>query len=454
MLDPAGSDSLSRLERLGLYLFLIVVGLFGALVEWRAAYQHTRKGDQEIYFWSAYAARAGENIYDVRDSHGWHWVYPPLFAILLIPLAERPPHHPLHLDTLPFGISVGIWYAISIVCLWLAVHSMASAVEEVSGREVRPGSRRWWGLRIIPVLVCLMSVGQTLGRGQVNLFLLALIAGMIAATVRQRPWRAGIYLGTAIAIKLIPAFLVIYPLWRRDLRCLAATVLGMLVTGLAIPMAVLGPRMTVASYEAFVTRLILPGLGQNDDSSRHGELIAMNATHSQCFQAAIHGTMSLGNRPAEAAPGVRLAHWLIAGVLTGTTLLAAGWRKPSSPADTLLFLGCLALLMILSSPICHQHYFVHCIPLVMGLLAVQGDDTRSPQLGRAWMWLLPLFTLTFAYMYLPRMELARCLALGIYPSLLLLGVGLRTLYIRRKQNGQRSEVSHQLRTDAGPSLAA
>lgn len=443
---PAASGSLSRRERLGLWLFLAVVVLFGALTVWRGALMNTRKGDQEIYFQTAYAARVGDNIYDVEDSHGWHWVYPPLFAVLLIPLAERPPHHPVDLWTLPFGVSVGLWYAISVACLCLAVHSMASAVEQVSekhhsGKTVRPGSRRWWALRIIPVLVGLPAIGQTLMRGQVNLLLLALIAGMIAAILRQRPWRAGILLGTAIAIKLIPAFLVIYPLWRRDLRCLAATVLGVLVAGLLIPMAVLGPQLTVTSYEALVDHLILPGFGQNENRTRHNELLAMNATHSQCFQAAIHGTMHRGDRPAEAAPGVRLAHWLIAGLLTAATLWAGGWRKSKSPTDSLLLLGCLALLMILSSPICHQHYFVQCVPLVMGLLAAQWEDRKSLRVGWGLIVLLTLFTLTFAILYLPRMELACSLALGIYPSLLLLGAGGRALYLRRKQCGKQSEAS-------------
>jgi hypothetical protein len=57
-------------------------------------------------------------------------------------------------------------------------------------------------------------------RGQVNLLLLALLCGTAAATLRGRRFRAGLFLAGAICIKVIPAFLLLFPLWRRDGRCL------------------------------------------------------------------------------------------------------------------------------------------------------------------------------------------------------------------------------------------
>jgi hypothetical protein len=429
----ASFDSLSRRERLGLWLLLLGVALFGMLTVWRAALMNTRKGDQEIYFWSAYAVRTGHNLYEVEDSHGWHYIYPPLFAILIAPLAERPPGHPVAQWTLPFPVSVGLWYALSVALLCLGVHALASAVEAASRERQRPEpeTARWWALRLVPVLVCLPAIGHTLMRGQVNLLVLALLAGMAAATLRGRPWRAGLCLGAAICIKVIPAFLVLFPLWRRDLRCLAGCALGLALGLAAVPLAVLGPEQTVISYRDFVRTTILPGLGHDGDQSRANEVMAMNATHSQSFVAAIHSTLHLGDRPPVAARGVRLAHWLIAALLTVLTLWAAGRATP--PAETLLLFGCLTLLMILTSPVCHMHHFALAVPLVMGLLAVLWENEATPRLEAEWKWLLGLFLLVHALLYLPIFAKPRDLGIGLYPSLLLLAASLRLLYRRREQ---------------------
>ena len=58
-------------------MLLLVVTVLGAITVHRAALQATSKGDQEIYFRSANAILNGEDLYDVSDSHGWHYVYPP-----------------------------------------------------------------------------------------------------------------------------------------------------------------------------------------------------------------------------------------------------------------------------------------------------------------------------------------------------------------------------------------
>src|SRR5581483_10400616 len=98
----------------------------------------------------------------------------------------------------------------------------------------------WWYARTIPVLVCLGGVGFTLGRGQVNLFLVALVAGMFAAAAAGRRFASGAWLAGAIALKVIPGLLVLYPLLRRDGRALAGVAVGLVVLLGAVPAAVWG----------------------------------------------------------------------------------------------------------------------------------------------------------------------------------------------------------------------
>src|SRR5207248_5862469 len=64
------------------------------------------------------------------------------------------------------------------------------------------GTRRWWYARVVPVCVCLGAVGFTLGRGQVNLLVVALVAGAFAAAVAGRRAASGAWIAGAVALKV------------------------------------------------------------------------------------------------------------------------------------------------------------------------------------------------------------------------------------------------------------
>src|SRR5260370_36728864 len=101
-------------------------------------------------------------------------------------------------------------------------------------------------------------MGYSLTRGQVSLLVLLLLCGAAAALLRGRRLQAGLWLAGAICLKVIPAFLLLYPLYRRDGRCLAGCA-GGLVLGLAvIPAAVFGPARAVAPYPEWTPVLLWP----------------------------------------------------------------------------------------------------------------------------------------------------------------------------------------------------
>src|SRR5205823_4269760 len=154
----------------------------------------------DVYLRTAWAVRAGHDIYDVTEENGWHYQYPPLLAILLVPLADAPPGAERR-GMLPFAASVALWYAFSWACLFLALHLLASITQ--------PGPRggRWWRLRFWPLLICLVPTFHTLMRGQVSPFLLFLLSAFVATLYRGRRFQAGLWLAGAICLKVIPAVL-------------------------------------------------------------------------------------------------------------------------------------------------------------------------------------------------------------------------------------------------------
>src|SRR5207248_1725738 len=117
-------------------------------------------------------------------------------------------------------------------------------------RSMPAGCRRWWFDRVIPVVICLIQVGNTLARGQVNFIVILCIAGAFAALADGRRWRSGLWLSAAICLKVIPAFLLLYPLWRRDGRMLAGAALGLVAGLIVIPSLYWGvPRTLDLSRE-------------------------------------------------------------------------------------------------------------------------------------------------------------------------------------------------------------
>lgn len=396
--------ALTRWEKGLLCLFFAGWIAFGVLVEIRSAFLKSRRyGDLGVYTRAAWAIREGISPYDITDSNGWHYHYPPLYAILMGPFAEPPPEHATGSEV-PFAISVAACYLISLLCLAVGVHALASALEERSRHaEVRDGpafTRRWWLSRLLPVLICLPPIGHTLMRGQINLIVLLCVCLAAAAMLRDRRLWSGVWLALAACLKIYPAYLFLYPLARRDWRCLAGCGLGLLIGLIAVPVLRLGPTRTAQLYKQQFEVVILRGLGASGDSARDKELMETTATDSQSFVAMIHNSLHLDrdHRPNEASPVVRRAHWLAAAVFTLLTL-AAVWRRPVSGPGVPLFLGALTLVMILTSPVCHTHYFVLLVPLIMGLMAWEWE--KSPDTSRPRPLLIGLFLIVAAGQALP-----------------------------------------------------
>jgi hypothetical protein len=409
--------------------------VFGGLVEMRSAFMTRRMTDLGVYLRAGWAVRAGADIYDITDDNEWHYQYPPLLAILMMPLADPPPGADRQ-GFLPWPVSVAIWYVLGIVCVGMAVHVLAVVLEP----GVPMGSRRWWAMRLLPALICMVPIGATLMRGQVNLIVLAALAGMIACQVSGRSFRAGLCLAFAICIKVIPAFLLLVPLWRRSGRTLLGCAAG-LALGLAIvPSIVFGPARTVSYYREYAEKLLLPGLGRGDDQSRAKELIEVTASDSQSPLAIFHNTLHLdrATRPPHASAAVRWAHRTTGAVMALVVLLAAGWRLRPQPAAEVLFAGALMIVMELMSPVCHLHYFCFNVPAVAGVLAACWHDRGTDKLSRPMALFLGLLPVVTLLPHLPSLWILRDVGLTMYSVMALWLVACCMLWRSRQSEASQA----------------
>ena len=264
--------------------------------------------------------RDGAHLYDVREpGSGLPFTYPPISAVLMVPLA-----------LISVDASVMVWTLLCVAALGgviaLALHS--------TGRRVRP----WTVAALTAGALALEPVWATISFGQVNLFLLlAVLTDLLLVRGRAR----GVLIGIAAAVKLTPLVFVAYLVLRREWRA-AGTAGAAFVACHFLGWLVL-PHASAAAYFG----------GVAFDPSRVGGVpFASN-------QSVLGVLTRLGGEESST-----LVWFLVAGALSGATLLLAAHL---SSGDELLGAGVAGLAMLLASPISWSHHWVWCVPIAFVL---------------------------------------------------------------------------------------
>lgn len=151
-----------------------------------------QKTDITVYLDAGRALRTGQDIYQVHNIRNWPYLYPPLPALLFVPLS--------HLSR---GQASYAWFLVSLGCLAGSVLLMRATLRCVDPE--RAGRACWLGL--LPVALPLF---HTLQRGQINALPLLCLCLALYAMARRRDLLAGAALAGAAVIKVTPGFAVVY----------------------------------------------------------------------------------------------------------------------------------------------------------------------------------------------------------------------------------------------------
>jgi len=186
--------------------------------------------DFTVYQAAAKALVLRTDPYEAKNPRGYRYVYPPLLAVLLMPLAGvSPPEAAL------------LFFFLSAAALGVALLGL--------GRPALAGT-----------LLCLPFLHESFERGQVTILLLALQIGALSAAGRRRYLVAGLLLALGTALRLTPAL----PAAALGLGLLAAReglarfaggfVGGLLLFFVAVPSVVLGPARATEVTVRWVSR--------------------------------------------------------------------------------------------------------------------------------------------------------------------------------------------------------
>ena len=436
--DKVGLNGVETVLVAVLFFFLL---FFADIVQIRSAFLTRVMGDADCFFRAGWAAKVGKSIYEVTDPNGWHYNYPPLFAITMIPLADPPPGENRD-GCLPYPISISIFYKVSLLSLFLGVFSLARAYEKqfpVVFENLR--IKKWYYLRIFAIVVCLSPIAHTLMRGQVNLFLLMMICLAIGFQMSNKSFLSGIMIAGSICLKVFPVFLLIVPVWRKDYKQLAGCIVGLVLGLVVIPVSVMGVEKTKTAYSDFYNVLIGPSLGISGDNTRGVELTNLNSTDNHSVLAFLHGIEhpDFSKKPAKPSLVIKIVHILMSILFLGWLLWSKGLPKKGSAMEDSHFLALASLLMVLICPVSHSQYFVLALPLVMSILVFSWFNSKSvisPWLGFFFLFyivanLLPL---------LPVFENIKRMGVMFVPNFILLVYGT-TLFANIKTMDQLAFVN-------------
>ena len=320
----------------------------GKLVPWQPS-----TIDLQVYVYAVKDMLAGKDIFATTTPF-WdlYFIYPPIAAILMTPLA--------------FGPYI-FWQVAWTAGLVWAQQSVLK----------RCGAPRGWklGLLGIAVLLAVEPIRTTLGYGQVNTILMALVIADLLPDPpeRQRRIPQGILIGLAAAIKLTPALFVIFMLLIGKRRAAITAIISFAVfTGIG---AILLFRETVVFFSGL----------SGGDTRTASPLYTGNQSLLGVFF-----------RLGDSSRITTLLGLAVAGVLAVLgCLVAAYWWRSNEKVFAVAIVG---LTTCLASPLSWTHHYVWILPMAMAVLS-PGVPRWARYVGGFWVvWVcvcLPLAVLPY-----------------------------------------------------------
>ncbi|GAA1428950.1 glycosyltransferase 87 family protein [Microlunatus lacustris] len=309
--------------------------------------------DLQVYVYAVKDMLAGRDIFATTTPF-WnlYFIYPPIAAVLMVPLA--------------FGPYV----------FWQVVWTLALVGAQQSVLR-RCRVRRGWvlGLLGVAVVLAVEPIRTTLGYGQVNTLLMALV---VADLLPDRPGERrrlpqGTLIGLAAAIKLTPMLFVVF--------------------------AFLAGRRRVA-VTGFVSFVVFTGIGAVLLFSETLEFfLGLSGGDTRTASPLYSGNQSLLGvffRLGDTSRTTTLLGLAVAGTvaLLGTLVAAHWWRR----GEQVFAVALVGLCTCLASPLSWTHHYVWILPMAVAVVR-SGIPRWARLLAGAWvLWVcacLPLAVLPY-----------------------------------------------------------
>lgn len=355
--------------------------------------------DLGVYRFGVQTLLSGQGIYDVvTPNWGLAYIYPPFAAIVMLPLALGPEW---------------VWRLLWIALLVWAQQSVLR----------RCGVPRGWTLGLVgaTALVAVEPLRTTLGYGQVNTLLMALVVLDLLPDRPGRRWPRGVGIGVAAAVKLFPALFGVFALFARR------------------------ARMAWTSAAAFAVATLLGVVVLPHESLRFWTFQIPAGTSGPQYvgNQSLQGltTRFFGEGPI----GRGLFAVLALTVVVLAILVARYWWLTGHKVFALSLVG---LATSLASPLAWTHHFVWVLPLLVAVITDDGLPRWARRVGMAWgVWIsvqLPLTVLPYSYEAAKTYSFGQNLLANVTPLVGLLFFVALFVQLLRRPRGEAAARDRQL----------
>lgn len=340
------------------------------------------RNDFNVFYHAAREVLAGRDPYQSSLADWTPYLYPPLLAIVLAPLA-----------LLPLPVAAYVWFlinAVSTIAAALMPARLARADEQLSESTKEGKAASCEGGPVAPLVAALSLlivarfVLDNFSLGQVNPLVTALAAAHVYLYSRDKKIASALVLSIAVSIKLTPLVLIAYHVARRRWK-FAAAALATCVALTALSFVPLGSRAPEA-FQLFVNRTIKNEQGYDladaGNQSLRGALARLTQDSTGMLDQA---ASDLSRRPFDTLT------LMISFLLLAVAMIAAS-RARTELLAAAPFVCCFVLL----SPLSWKAHFVMLILPVACLVAeaLRARGTRRVTLIAVLAVIFVLFNLT------------------------------------------------------------
>jgi hypothetical protein len=363
--DPAAARIARRLK----FVAAILLVAFAWISVYRSGPYYTASGkewgdrndrsDFTVYRDVGIAVLHHTDIYEVRNDRGWAYVYPPTFAVFMIPFAW-----------MPTWLAVFIWYCVSAS---LAVWAIVMSYRYAKPLLARP--RELLKLAAIPSLLLAVWFGTALARSQASVIMAFLITAAVYWESRGRNIAGGIALAGAVLVKVFPILLVAYYAWQRKWKFVAAALAALMIGTIFVPAPIYGWQGNLNYIREFKHVVADPALARTEtvrsNSSLYDQLFSSEKPRNQSLDSIFYRYLG--------QPG-QYAGWAISALMA----CAIWWlgRRGSNATEPLI-LAAFITWMLVVSPVSEDHYYTLLIfPLTVAVCYVlKSGSERTLLLG-------------------------------------------------------------------------
>jgi alpha-1,2-mannosyltransferase len=320
----------------------------------------TPRSDFPVYWLAGRAVREGRDIYGVAGPHGWQYVYPPPFAVAMVPLA-----------LLPQAWAMLVWFLLSAL---LTIWAVRMCVTMVRDRSSTAEDVLWFSA--LPGLLLIGFYASAITRGQASVLVLWLVVAAIFWERKGRSLAGAACLAGAILIKVFPVLLLAYFAWRRRWRFILATLALLAVGAFVLPGAALGVHRNWAYLRSWGTEVALPALESQPTPSEMAlqkQLFDFHKVRDESLYAVLR-RLTHTRRARDWAAGVVLA------------MAAAMWAvgRRTSSREGLVLSSAAIVWALLAPPVSWSHYFILLLLPLTALVALARRDEDVVVRRAAW----------------------------------------------------------------------